>query len=155
MDWVYLAWAIHGLPNHLLGRASSPLMKWPCPSQVSSFPDHCIPRSRPHALGAHHPGHKRPVSWKMLGNGLQGSDIYYFPHLSWLCLPPRKNVVLILLLASRKPPIMSCGRLPGAWRALCGRTKAEAWAQIDLLPGTEATTCLIGTGSLLSHTLGS
>lgn len=62
-----------------------------------------------------------------------------------------KNVVLILSLASRKPPIMSCGRLPGAWQALRGRTKAEAWAQKDLLPGTEATTRLIGTGSLLRH----
>lgn len=69
----------------------------------------------------------------MLGSGLQGSDIYYFPNLSWLCLPPRKNVVLILSLVSSKPPITSCWRLPGSWRAL-SYDQAVAWAQKDLIP---------------------
>lgn len=32
------------------------------------------------------------------------------------------------------PPLTSCWKLPGAWGSLCGMTKAEAWAQKDLLP---------------------
>lgn len=103
----------------------------PCPGQVSTFSDCCSPRSRPHALGATAlatKGQSAGRCWEI------GSDIYYFPNLSWLCLPSRKNVVLILLLVRRNPPITSCWRLPGSQRALCGMTKAEARAQKDLIP---------------------
>ena len=110
----------------------------PCPGQVPTFPDHCSSRSGPRAWGAHHPDHKRPVSWEMLGNGLQGSDIYCFPNLSWLCLPPRKKCGFDFIVGESQTPcnvlLEAAWRLPGSWRALCGLTKARAWAQKDLVP---------------------
>lgn len=39
----------------------------------------------------------------MPGNGLQSSDIYYFPNLSQLSLPTQKNMVLILSSMPPKP----------------------------------------------------
>lgn len=95
-----------GLPNHPLGSSPSPASNEVLSAFQSTAPPLLI-RAAPGPghmhLGVHHSGCMKPGCCEMLGNGLQSSNVYYFPKLSRLGLPTQENMFLILSSMSQSP----------------------------------------------------